>query len=89
MSNPIKITAEQLDAIMPPGEYVHTFMQAGMTLFGADWRRSEILELAHSAELAGPQATAMNHGALVWQGKQPIFVETDPERIKVEGAGLI
>lgn len=82
----VKLTPEELDAMMPPGENVHTFLQAGPILLGADWARGEILQCARRrpAELAGKEATGMKHGAVVWQlleGREtPVFIETlDPK----------
>jgi hypothetical protein len=79
------LTVEQLDALMVPGEMVHTFIQAGSgPLLGADWKRSELLALAaeNGAELAGDAATAMKHGAAVWDSRDgrkfPVFVATKP-----------
>jgi len=77
----VKLTSDELDEMMPPGEYVHTFMQAngpGLMLLGADWKRDEILKAAaNGAELSGEAATRMKHGAVVWnEDKQPVFVAT-------------
>jgi len=74
----VKLSPEELDAMMPPGEYVHTIMQGGPVLIGADWKRSEIIEAARrGAELSGEAATAMKHGAVVWDNDgDPVFVET-------------
>ena len=85
MSNErVKLTPEELDALMPEGEFVHTFIQPNNSpvLLGADWSRKQIIEAARKdgAELSGEQATAMLHGALVWDGKTPVFVATKPKR---------
>lgn len=81
-SERVKLTPGELDAMMPPGEYVHTFMQSGSAiLIGCDWKRADILKAAADgvAELSGEQATAMKHGAVVWdKDKQPVFVATIP-----------
>ena len=76
-----KITVEQLDAMMTPGKYVHTFIQAeNGALVGADRERSTLLASAirWGAELAGDAATAMKHGAVVHSASFPMFVETIP-----------
>lgn len=76
----VKLTPEQLDAIMAEGEQVHTFMQSKCgILLGADWDRSEILKAAtqRGAELSGKAATKAKHGAVVWhEDGTPVFVET-------------
>ncbi len=76
----IRLSPQELDALMPSGEYVHTFIQSGPILLGADWNRAEILKAAErGAELSGDQATAMKHGAVVWnENKEPVFIETVP-----------
>lgn len=74
-----KLTPQELDAMMPAGEYVHTFMQGGNNLLiGCDMKRSEILSQAiEGVELSGETATAMKHGTVLFRkGKVPIFVET-------------
>jgi hypothetical protein len=75
----VKLSPEELDTMMPKGEQVHTFMQGGFTLIGADWDRSSILKTAkeNGAELSGEQATAMKHGAVTWtEDGSPVFIET-------------
>lgn len=76
---PTKLTPEELDALMPEGDMVHTFMNpTASMLIGADWKRSKILEAAKKrCELSGEQATAMKHGAVIWnEDNQPVFIET-------------
>ncbi len=79
------LTPEQLDAIMPAGQMVHTFMEAGNMLLGAEWERQKLLKEAkeNGAELAGEQATALKHGAVVWimrgTNRIPVFVATKEE----------
>ncbi len=78
----VKLSPEELDAMMPEGEQVHTFMQGGFTLIGADWDRASILKAAkeNGAELSGEQATAMKHGAVTWkEDGSPVFIETLPK----------
>jgi hypothetical protein len=77
----IVLTPEQLDAMMPPGERVHTFMQGGPAIIGCDRDRSEILKAARErgAELSGKAATSMKHGAVIWaEDRTPVFVATLP-----------
>lgn len=79
----IQLSRAEADSLMPDGEYVHTFMQAtapGLVLLGADWKRSEILELADlgKVELAGESATRMNHGIAAHSPDGVVFVATKP-----------
>jgi len=80
-SERVTLTPEQLDAMMLPGEEVHTFMQAGSVILGAHWNRKEILDAArkNGAELSGETATKMLHGAVTWDDeKRVVFIETAP-----------
>lgn len=80
------LTPEEIDAIMPPGDFVHTFIGGGMTVIGCQMERSKILRIAreHGAELAGEQATAMKHGAAIYDDKGRLtFVETDETALRI------
>lgn len=75
----VPLTIEQVEAMLPDGERVHTFRNPGAGLmFGADWDRSEILEACKEfiPELSGPAATAMNHGIVLIDKSGPLFIET-------------
>jgi hypothetical protein len=63
----IKLTFEEAIALLPDGEEIHTVMQAGPMLLGADWSRKSVYALIrkHGAELSGPDATANGHGLVV------------------------
>jgi hypothetical protein len=68
-----------MDALMPPGDMVHTLMQAGPTLLGCDVPRAGLLPYAEKGyvELAGEEATARKHGIVVVEpGGIPVFVAT-------------
>lgn len=84
MMGRVMLSPEELDALMPEGEQVHTFMQDGPCINGADWDRKDLLELAeqNGAELSGEMATLMKHGALVWNRGEALFVETVEERLE-------
>lgn len=74
------LTPEQAEAMLPDGEYVHTFRQArnGM-LVGADWSRERLLEAfrEHRVDLSGPTAVSMGHGLIVFDGESStLFVAT-------------
>ena len=73
------LTLDELDAIMTPGDLVHTFIGGGICILGCEMEREEILRLAkeYGAELAGPGASSMGHGAAVYnEAGMPTFVET-------------
>jgi len=77
----VKLSPEDLDKMMPEGDQVHTYMQGGFTLIGADLDRLEVLKAAteYGCELSGVQATAMKHGAVTWtEDGSPVFIETLP-----------
>jgi len=82
MSNRVQLTPEQAEAMLPDGNYIHTFISSrpGMML-GADWERAEILKRfadkeQQPPELAGPMAQALDHGICVWQSDHWLFVQT-------------
>jgi hypothetical protein len=75
----IPLSEHEMDAMMPPGDMVHTIMQAGPTIMGCEVPRDKLLALARSgyAELAGEEATARGHGiGILEPGGVPFFVAT-------------
>lgn len=75
----VKLTVEQFEQMLDVRDgRVHTFRQGGMVLIGADWDLEQAIASArkHGAELAGEQATAMRHGAVVIDGAGPVFFAT-------------
>ena len=77
MNQRYKPTREQIIAILPDTPNIHTFMQSGFTMLGADVPRNEIMRHVGSMELSGENATSMNHG-LVYKNENGkfVFVET-------------
>ena len=73
-----KLTLEQALPMLPPGDSIHTFIQGGMCLIGADWARGDVVQQIRECgcELSGPQAVAMNHGLVTFRGTEPVFIET-------------
>ena len=65
--------------MLPDSETIHTFVNVGPMLIGADWSRERVIETfeMHSPELSGEQATAMGHGIVVWDGERHVFFETE------------
>jgi hypothetical protein len=75
------LTYDEAVALLPGGERIHTFMQAGPVVIGADWDRAKILELLREAgpeiEVTGPSAQSMGHGLAAYRADgEPVFIET-------------
>lgn len=72
------LTFEQAVAMLPDGDRVHTFLDSGIALLGADWDREEILDLLRTGqpELSGEIATARGHGIVAFRESGPVFIET-------------
>lgn len=70
------LTKEQAIAMLPDGDYIHTFRG----FVGADWSRNEIMGAIekYQFELTGPNATAMNHGMGFRDEHGWVFVSTRP-----------
>lgn len=83
-SNRISLTPEQAIDILPAGPFVHTFMQAGPMLIGADWERAQVEQSIreNTCELAGQLATDMGHGLVILEKRGAVFVATDEEKLK-------
>lgn len=83
------ITVEEAIALLPEGDYIHTFYQMGSTLVGADWDRADILQKlteCDKIEVAGDQARAMGHGLAVYRSDAKwqsdiLFIETDENKL--------
>lgn len=83
------ITYDEAVSILPDGEYIHTFINGGFGLMGADWSREDILDKLSKSEvieLTGEQARSMNHGMCAynkdakWQSDL-LFIETNEEKL--------
>lgn len=74
----MSITKDQAKAMLPDGDTVHTFVNPGGILIGADWRRARAEAFIDQYEvgLSGEQATRMKHGLYVNDGSKLIFIET-------------
>ena len=89
MSEKRFITAEQAINILPDRDEIHTFINNGFSLFGADWDRKDIIDkINHSEvrEIAGETARGMKHGLVLYDKsaqsqKDLLFVETDKDRL--------
>ena len=69
-------------ALLPEGERIHTFLDSGIALLGADWDRDQVLDLLRTTdrrEVTGLAAQAMRHGLAAFRGGEPVFIETRSE----------
>lgn len=74
----VYLNYEQAAAMLPDGDTIHAFRNSGGILVGADWDRASVLEALRTGrpELAGEQATSMDHGLVAWDEHGPVFFET-------------
>lgn len=77
----VHLTVEEaLARLAPEGDSIHTFVQGGPALIGADWPRQAIEDLIREkggAEETGDAAQAMGHGLAVMRDDGPLFIEAD------------
>lgn len=63
----VTLTADDAIAMLPDGDYVHTFLGS----VGADWSREEAIDSLRKSKhigLSGAIMTAMDHGVCFWRG---------------------
>lgn len=74
----ITLSIQEAFALLPDGEYIHTFRQAGNALLGADWERREILKAfnKYEVEVTGEHAQSIGHGVAFCDEHGWVFVET-------------
>jgi len=84
-----KLTYEEAVSLLPDGDTIHTYMQAGPTIVGADYSRKRVLDLLrnNNPELSGFMAAGIDHGMVVFLNDgilidEPLFIQTDPEKLK-------
>jgi hypothetical protein len=62
---------------------VHTFLDAGIGIIGADWDRADILALLERTErreVTGPSAQGFGHGLAAYrEDGVPVFIKTRAE----------
>lgn len=83
---PTTIDYEGAVALLPDGDEIHTFRQAGPVLLGCDRSRESILEHLQRAPeilITGEMAQALNHGLAV-DSDGIMFIETKPSE-KTDG----
>ena len=83
-SNRVFLSQEEATAMLPDGEYIHTFRGGGMTLLGAEWDRQDIIDAfgKYKLELSGDIATSMGHGVCFIDNHGAVFVETKKQVTK-------
>ena len=74
----VRLTYDEAAALLPEGESVHTFLDGGLALIGADWDRADVLALLRAGrpERSGEAATAAGHGIVAFRASGPVFIET-------------
>lgn len=80
------LTYDEAVALLPDGDDIHTFVNPGGMLMGADWDRGDVLDLLKTGkpELSGGMAESMGHGIVAWREvnekedwvKDPVFIQT-------------
>lgn len=80
----IFLTMEQAKSVLPDGDSIHTFVNPGFGLVGADWSRKDILNRLRSVnriEICGDNAKRMGHGICAYNDgcahDSVLFIETD------------
>lgn len=83
------LTKEQAKDLLKEGELIHTFMQSGPCMIGADWDKAEAIKEIDKAvciEASGDMARGMKHGLCIWRdvgndNARPIFIEHDEAKL--------
>ena len=76
---PELLTYDEAVALLPGKERIHTFLDGGLAIIGADWDRSDVLALlarTDRREVTGPAAQSMGHGLAALRDGEPVFIET-------------
>ena len=83
------LSAEQAISILPEGDEVHTFRNAGTLLMGCDMLKASLEDKIRKSdylELTGATAKGMGHGLVVYDENALqegfLFVETDSESLE-------
>lgn len=72
------LTYEQALELLPEGDSIHTFRQAGPIPIGCDWEREDILDALqfNTIYTTGDIAQSMGHGIAIQDKKGWLFIET-------------
>jgi hypothetical protein len=81
VSDKVAVSLEEAVRRLGDAARIHTFVQAGFALVGADWHREEVIDIMrkHGVENSGEAATAMGHTLVVRRPSGPLFIEAGPE----------
>lgn len=74
----VLLTYDEAVALLPDGDTIHTFLDGGVALIGADWDRSEVLTLLAETdrrEVTGPGAQGVGHGLAAYRDGEPVFIQ--------------
>ena len=75
----VLLSYDEAVALLPDGERIHTILDSGIALLGADWDRGQVLGLLRTTgrrEVTGPAAQAMGHGLAAFRDGEAVFIET-------------
>jgi hypothetical protein len=78
------LTYDEAVALLPDGEQIHTFLDGGLALIGADWDREAVLSLLRDTdcrEVPGPAARSAGHGLVAWRDGEPVYIATKREQV--------
>lgn len=83
----IYLTPEQAISALADGEYVHSFVNSGGLLLGADHSRKQAIETINSASalcIAGQFAKGMKHAIIVHRRgvEHPLYYASKPDVIE-------
>ena len=73
------LTYDEAVALLPDGERIHTFVQAGPAILGAGWDRADVLALLETTErreVTGAAAQELGHGLAAFRDGEPVFIAT-------------
>jgi hypothetical protein len=78
----ILLSYDEAVALLPDGDRIHTFLDAGIALIGGAWSRTRILDLLAATdrrEVTGPSAQSSGHGLAAYrEDGTPVFIKTRP-----------
>lgn len=85
----IHLTKEEVLSCLKNNDYVHTFINAGFGLIGADWSIENLIEKLDNAEdiqIGGESCRAMQHGIVIFpknakKQSDLYFVECDDKKL--------
>ena len=83
------ISADEAISLLPEKGMIHTFIDGGLMIVGADWYRQNVidkLKTADKIEIAGEGARNMGHGIVAYNKSAKyqsdlLFIETDKDKL--------